>query len=335
MFWNYFWSSKNEKTTDVKVDKENEISTNQDIELNDYNVDTNQILLNSINNVLDEENTSFEFINNNDLFVSENKKYFLTITKFLEKYFKKNNDINSFLKKYQLYINNNLKEEDFDKEKFNDIQNLLLSFSGIYESKYYCEKKYMNLLYFIINKNHGLGWRELFKTIIKYLILKKIKLNYKQIINDVCLISRYDVLFAFIATEYEHHVYDILSNIIINDRNNYLIKNYKEITSLAFWIHNEKTKINKIYNFNYNLSFTISKKQPNLYINAFEKNRLQINKSIYLKILRKDFLVPLKNIIKESKNKERKNNNKTDKLKIINNINNNVDNINGYLNYII
>lgn len=339
MFWNFFWSSKKDETTEIKVEdvnKEEPVSSNNnEIEMNDYNIETNQVILNSIDNVLEEENTNFEFINKNDLFVAENKQYFLIISKFLEKYFKKNNDINSFLKKYQLYINNNINENDFDKEKFDDIQEFLMAFIYIYESNYYCEKKYLNLLYFIINKNEGLGWRELFKTIIKFLIVNDININMEKIINDICLISRYDVLFAFIGTKYETNVYDILSNIIINDRNNYLIKNNDEITSLAFWLHNEKTKINKIYNFNYNLSYAISKKQPNLYIKAVEKNRFRINKSIYLKILRQEFYVPLKKVIINSKNKERNNNNNTNKNKIISNINSNVDSINGYLNFII
>ena len=338
MFWNYFWSSKKEDTNNEPINnKEEEInsSNNNEIEMNDYNIETNQVILDSINNVLEEENTSFEFINKNDLFVSENKEYFLIISKFLKKYFKQNNDINSFLKKYQLYINNNFNENNFDKEKFDDIQEFLMAFIYIYESNYYCEKKYLNLLYFIVNKNHGLGWRELFKTIIKFLIVNDIDINFDKIIRDICLISRYDVLFAFIGTKYENNIYDILSNIIINDRNNYLIKNNDEITSLSFWLHNEKTKINKIYNFNYNLSYAISKKQPNLYIKAVEKNRFRINKSIYLKILRKEFFVPLKNVVINSKNKERNNNNNTNKNNIISNINSNIDNINGYLNFII
>jgi len=353
MIWKYFW---NNNTSDIKnEDNEKEIENDSEtdniienkdnnIENNNFDIETNEVVVSSIENILDDEDDeTFEFISKNDLFISENKESFVIISDFLNKYFKKNNNINSFLKEYQLLLNNKSDENNFEKEKLDDIQKFLIVFIDLYESKYYCEKKYLNLLYLFVNKYKGLGWRELFKTIIKFLIANEINIDYEKIIYDLCLISRYDVLFTFIGTQYEEKIYNILSDILITDRLNYQFGKYNEITSLAFWIHNEKTKINKLHNFNYNLSYNISKRTPNLYIKAIEKNSFRVNKSIYLKILRTQFLAPLKNVLINNKNKIKnntKNNNKNidfnkKKHNLIKSVNNNVENFNGYLNYIV
>lgn len=347
MIWKYFWNNNTDNEKDEVINnKENNISENEDeissIEMDNLDIQTNNIIVSSIENVLNDTDKTFEFINKNDLFINENKESFAVISNFLNKYFKKNNNINSFLKEYQLLMKNKFNEDNIETEKLNDIQKFLIVFIDLYESKYYCEKKYLNLLYLFVNKYKGLGWRELFKTIIKFLIENEVKIDYEKIIYDLCLISRYDVLFTFIGTKYEENIYNILSDILITDRLNYHLGKYNEISSLAFWIHNEKTKINKIYNFNYNLSYKISKRIPNLYIIAIEKNRFRVNKSVYLKILRTEFLVPLKNILVNNKQNIR-NNNKINKNidfnkkkdNIINDVTNNVENYNSYLNYII
>ena len=265
MIWKYFWNNNTDNEKDEVINnKENNISENEDeissIEMDNLDIQTNNIIVSSIENVLNDTDKTFEFINKNDLFISENKESFTVISNFLKKYFKKNNNINSFLKEYQLLMKNKFDENNIETEKLNDIQNFLIVFIDLYESKYYCEKKYLNLLYLFVNKYKGLGWRELFKTIIKFLIENEVKIDYEKIIYDLCLISRYDVLFTFIGTKYEENIYNILRDILITDRLNYHLGKYNEITSLAFWIHNEKTKINKIYNFNYNLSYKISKR---------------------------------------------------------------------------
>jgi hypothetical protein len=291
MLWNLFgWKNKNEDT-------ENEIKDD------------------------------FELIDNNDLFILKNNESLVIIENFINKYFKTNKNINSFLKDYQKYLNQEIINNDFGDEKFNDVQQFLDAFLNIFKNdKYYSEKKFLNLIFFIIDKYQGLGWRELFKTIIIFLIVNDVKLDYSKIIHELTLISRYDTLLVFIGTQYQDQVYNTFKDILIKDRNNYLIQNNKEITYLAIWLHNEKNKLNKLYNFNYYLSYAISIENPNLYIKAVEKNKCRINKSIYLKILRKEFLSPLKKIVNDIKKKSELNNNQ-----IIEGLKNNKENFQNYL----
>jgi hypothetical protein len=231
------------------------------------------------------QDDNYEIIDKNDVRLQ-------TISWYLSKYFKKHNEINKFLK---LYYNSQIGDYPY-KEKTEDLETFLQTFLDLHNDNSYDKDKFIKLIHFIVDKNNGLGWRQLFKIIIKFLLENNVNINYEQILHKLITISRYDTMLVFMDTKYESLMYDVFCDILVSDK-----LNGDNISTLAYWIHNEKNDVNKKYNFNYNLSYLISKKLPNLYIQAVEENRFRINKSIYLKILRKDFLVPLKKIILENK----------------------------------
>ncbi len=82
---------------------------------------------------------------------------------------------------------------------------------------------------------HGLGEREVFKTMYKLLATNNFEVASK-LISYIPNIGRYDDLFVLMDTKAKNNLIDFIKNRLFDDLVNLKNKNYKEISLLAKWM---------------------------------------------------------------------------------------------------
>ena len=236
MFWN--WFSKKE-------------TINSEVNNNDTNNDVNNEDSNDVNNediIKDSNIVSFDKFKEDEVMYDyiKNKEDFDYIFNFIKDNYKKKN-FNKILITYSNYIddehNTIVNKDIINDDIIYSMNNIVVILDSLESNK--LEKYILNILYFVLDKYDGCGWRKLFEILIKVIINNEMDIDLTNIVQNITTYGRFDSLYVFMGSKYENIVIDLFVDLLKIDYDNLLTNNINEISTICKWLPKENSIINK------------------------------------------------------------------------------------------
>ena len=323
MFWN--WFSKKETINSEDNNNNTNNDTNNDVNNEDSNDVNNEDIIKDSNIVsfdkFKEDEVMYDYI--------KNKEDFDYIFNFIKDNYKKKH-FNKILITYSNYIddehNTIVNKDIINDDIIYSMNNIVVILDSLESNK--LEKYILNILYFVLDKYDGCGWRKLFEILIKVIINNEMDIDLTNIVQNITTYGRFDSLYVFMGSKYENIVIDLFVDLLKIDYDNLLTNNINEISTICKWLPKENSIINKKHKILQKISRKLIPKIDNIYWNqyVYNKNIKRKNDSIYLKIFRKEIVSIIRTKLKIRDNKYNVNNMNNNK----NNNKNNDKNINIY-----
>lgn len=305
MFWN--WLFKKDTTNDITNEEYKNKENNEENDNNEFN----NLKINDedkdINDNFVEDEIMYDYI--------KNKEDFDYIFNFIKNNYRKKH-FNKILINYNKYIDDK-NSTIVNKDIINDdiiysMNNFVVVLDSLESNN--LEKYILSILYFLLDKYDGCGWRKLFEILIKIIINNELNVDLTNILHNITTYGRFDSLFVFMGTKYENIAIDLLVDLLKIDYDNLIINNINEISTICKWLPKEDSAINKKHKILQKISKKLISKIDNILWNqlVYNKNVRRKNDSIYLKIFRKEIVSIIKEKIKvrdefsnEVRNKEK------------------------------
>ena len=284
MFWNLF-GKKDKQIEKEQVKEVEEVKEQVKEEVKDKKEEVNK------DNDADEQNEFFE-----DEIMYDYLKYqedFDYIFNFIKNHYKKEH-FNKLLINYNNYIETEkttiLNKDFIDNDIIYTMNNIVVILDSLESNK--LEKYILNILYFIIDKYDGCGWRKLFEILVKIILYNELEIDLTNIIYNITTYGRYDSLYIFMGTKYEKLVINLLVDLLDIDYKNLNDNKIYELSTICKWLPKEHSTINKKHKILQKISRELLPKINDIRWNQYIyiKNSQRKNDSIYLKIFRKEII---------------------------------------------
>ena len=245
-------------------------------------------------NIDDNSNENNEFFEDEIMYdYLKHQEDFDYIFNFIKNNYKKEH-FNKILINYSNYIDTEkttiISNNFIDNDIIYTMNNIVVILDSLESNK--LDKYILNILYFILDKYDGCGWRKLFEILVKIIIYNELEIDLTNIIYNITTYGRYDSLYIFMGTKYENIVINLLVDLLEIDYENLNNNKINELSTICKWLPKENSYINKKHKILQKISRKLLPKINDINWNQYIhiKNSRRKNDSIYLKIFRKEII---------------------------------------------